>query len=127
MKFLNVFFLASLLSLAACSTIETDEQKLSAWSNTNGGKTVLAGVDTAAALFAPAYAGLIGEAIYSLQSGTIPTPAATASILASVTGNSRTAAKVTVLASAVIQAAQQAPTPNIGLSAAAATVNGAVK
>lgn len=119
----TVIIITSLLGFASCAYLQTAQKNATAWSNTPGGKVTLATVQTAANLFEPQYAGVLGVAINSLQTATVPTPAAAQSIIASVTGAGQSDAKVATLAAAVISAASQAPTPNQGLAAAAATVN----
>ncbi len=121
---MKTLLLPLLALFASCATLESDLAKAKAWSRTPGGSATLGGVQLAATLFAPEFAGVIGLGINSLQSGdTAPTLAKAQVRLAGVTGESPTSSAVKTLALAVVQAATSAPTPAAGLQAAANTVS----
>lgn len=120
MKYLT---LTPLLILASCAQLESTAAKVKTFSTSPTGEALLTAVQIAANVFEPQYAGIIGQGINSLQTGTLPTAAQAQTELAAVTGKSATDQKVVALATAVIAAAQQAPTPAVGLQAAANVVS----
>lgn len=122
---LSLVFLGFALScMSGCAQLQTAQTSAQAWSNSQEGQIVLAGVKVAAAAFEPQFAGVIGQAIDSVQTGKIPSASVIAAAVGAATGNSPTASKVAAIASAVVAAAQSAPSPVAGMNAASAAVNG---
>lgn len=132
MKFLILIPLIA--SLSMCQTTSQNASTVlaqtQAFAQSPSGQVALAAVQEAAQLFAPQYAGVAAQAVYSLEnskSPSVPDLTALANAIASATGNKATEAKVSALASAVVSAANSAAasklSPNVGINAAAATVN----
>lgn len=125
-QILSILLIA--LLLPGCATTNPTVAKVQAWNQSPGGQATLGLVATAAELYAPQYAGVIGLAANSLMAPqgspqSVPTAAQLTSAFASVTGSKTTDPRIATLASAVLKAAQTAPSPNAGLAQAAATVN----
>lgn len=127
---MKLIYILPIVLFASCANLQTAQKATQAWSNTTDGKVILTSVKVAAQAFGQPYAGIIGRAIDSVQTGKIPAASVIADAIDAATGyDPENASKISTLVTAVIAAAQSTQnnpaikSPIVGMNAASAAVN----
>lgn len=125
----EILITISIITLGACAgtALQSDAGKVAAWNASPAGVATLSTVGAIAGTIEPEYAGVIGQAVNSLETGSLPSVLTAATAIAVQSGLSAKDAKVVSLASAVVSAAATAPNVNAGLAAAAVAINATAK